>query len=76
MHGNPSILLSLECEKTDERTVPRDILQAFRSVNWKSQTQDKCSVPCIAVLYFKGTDIQSNQKSQSQYMDIKIKEWI
>jgi len=73
MRGDPS-MLSLECEKLDERIVTRDILQAFHSVNRKAQVRDKCSVPWIAVPYFKGTDIQSNQKYQSQYVDIKTKE--
>jgi hypothetical protein len=73
MRGDPS-MLSLECEKADERLVTRDILQAFRSVNRKTQIRDKCSVPWVAVPYYKGTDIQSNQKYLSQYIDIKSKE--
>jgi hypothetical protein len=73
MRGDPS-MLSLECEKSDERTVTRDILQAFRSINRKTQIRDKSSVPWIAVPYFKGTDIQSNQKYLAQYVDIKSKE--
>jgi hypothetical protein len=73
MKGDPS-MISLECEKSSEPIVTRDILQAFRSVNRKFQLRDKCSVPWTAVPYFKGGDIQSNPKYLTQYVDIKTKE--
>jgi hypothetical protein len=73
MKGDPP-MMSLECEKAEEQTVTRDILQAFRTVNRKSQVRDKCSVPWIAVPYFKGNDIQANSKYMTQYVDIKTKE--
>lgn len=75
MRGDPS-MLSLECEQSDERAVTRDILQAFRSINRKTQIRDKCSVPWIAIPYFKGKDIQSNQKYLPQYAELKTKEAI
>lgn len=61
IRGNPS-MLSLECEKTDESIVIREMLQIFRSINRKSQIRDKCTGPWIAVPYFKGTNIQSYRK--------------
>lgn len=73
MKGDPS-MLSVECDKAEEQAVTRDLLQAFRSVNWKSQIRDKSSVPWIAIPYFKGVDIQSNTKYQPQYVEIKAKE--
>lgn len=75
MRGDPS-MLSLECEKSEESTVTRDILQAFRTANRKNQIREKRSVPWIAVPYFKGQDIQANQKYLPQYADIKTKESI
>lgn len=73
MKGDPT-MITLECEKGDEQTVTNDILQAFRSINRKSQIRDKVSVPWIAVPYFKGQGIQANQKYTSQYVEIKTKE--
>eukprot|EP00557_Chaetoceros_sp_GSL56_P001711 CAMPEP_0176502872 /NCGR_PEP_ID=MMETSP0200_2-20121128/15016_1 /TAXON_ID=947934 /ORGANISM="Chaetoceros sp., Strain GSL56" /LENGTH=869 /DNA_ID=CAMNT_0017902035 /DNA_START=228 /DNA_END=2837 /DNA_ORIENTATION=+ len=75
MRGDPS-MLSLECEKTEEPIITREILQAFRTVNRKSQIRDKCSIQWQAIPYYKGSDIQSNQKYQSQYVELKAKEAI
>lgn len=73
MKGDPS-MLSLECEKSDEQIVTREMLQIFRSINRKTQIRDKRTVPWVAVPYFKGSDIQSNPKYQVQYANIKAKE--
>jgi hypothetical protein len=73
MRGDPS-MLSLECEKAEEPIITRDILQAFRTINRKSQIRDKCSVQWQAIPYYKGSDIQSNPKYQAQYVEIKAKE--
>jgi hypothetical protein len=73
MRGDPA-MLSLECEKTDEAIVTREMVQIFRSVNRKTQVRDKKTVPWIAVPYFKGGDIQANKKYQPQYANIKAKE--
>lgn len=73
MRGDPT-MMTLECEKHDEAIVTRDILNALRSANRRSQIKDRSSVPWIAIPYFKGHGIQSNQKYASQYLEIKIKE--
>lgn len=71
--GDPMVM-TLECDKKDEEVVTKDVLNAFRLLNRRSQICDKLSVPWIAIPYFKGHGIQSNPKYMPQYTNIKAKE--
>lgn len=73
MKNDPN-LLSLECDRAYEKQVTRDMLRIFKATNRKDQVRDQCSVPWIAMPYFKGQDMQGNKRFIPEYMEIKAKE--
>lgn len=68
------VLLSLECERTQETSVTRDLLNSFGKTSRKQQIKDTCSVHWIAIPYFKGQDIRSEKRYSPEYLEIKQKE--
>ena len=77
--GNPYMkndpnLLSLECDAKYEKEVTRDMLRIFKATNRKDQVKAQCTVPWIAVPYFKGQDMQGDKRFIPEYMEIKAKE--
>jgi hypothetical protein len=73
MKNDPN-LVSLECDTAHEKQVTRDMLSIFKPTTRRDQVREQCSVPWIAIPFFKGQDMQGDKRFTPEYMEIKAKE--